>query len=251
MRNQTMKNNLTTMKMMREVNPLKRTRNLTVKPLVHNDNVTQPTLNLQEFRGLCYGICRKNWTGKSDRSITGVDDANIVPVTYLLNVRQEKVESLPDILKCFNNEALLVDEIDNKVALTAFIVTVVVGNYKNIRVFKDNGSSTDILFVAAFHQLGNPMAKLQPIQSPLVGFSDEKVQPLGAIDLPVTMGTSPQLVVKRGDQAVVGECNVATPNEKHPKEALVIDALEVSNEKGEKRAEPVEKLLAVDLAEVR
>lgn len=43
------------------------------------------------------------------------------PVTYLLNVRQEKVESLPDILKCFNNEALLVDEIDNKMALTAFI----------------------------------------------------------------------------------------------------------------------------------
>lgn len=73
---------------------------------------------------------------------------------------------------------------------------MVVGNYKTIRVFKDNGSSADILFVAAFHQLGNPMEKLQPIQSPLVGFSDEKVQPLGAIDLPVTMGTSPQQVVK-------------------------------------------------------
>ncbi|KAH7866767.1 hypothetical protein Vadar_024582 [Vaccinium darrowii] len=43
------------------------------------------------------------------------------PATYLLNVRQEKGESLPNFLKCFSNKALLVDEIDNKVTLTAFI----------------------------------------------------------------------------------------------------------------------------------
>lgn len=60
-----------------------------------------------------------------------------------------------------------------------------------------------------------------------------------------------EMAEQRGDQVVVGECNVATPNKKHPKEALVIDALEVRNEKEEKRAEPVEKLLAVDLEEVR
>ncbi|KAH7866849.1 hypothetical protein Vadar_025777 [Vaccinium darrowii] len=201
------------MKMMREVTPLKRTRKVTVKPLVRNDNVTQPTMNLEEFWGMCYA-------------------------TYFVECEAEG-ESLPDFLKCFNNEALLVDKIDNKVPLNGLIGkqakdkpqhpqdnheekkndeeeaprqpideirvisrryasggTVVVANYETIRVLIDNGSSADILFVVVFHPMGNPTKKLQFVQSPLVGFSGEKVQTLGAIDLPDTMGTSLQQVVK-------------------------------------------------------
>lgn len=43
------------------------------------------------------------------------------PVTYLLNVKQKEGETLRAYLKCFNNEALLVDKVDDKVVLTTFI----------------------------------------------------------------------------------------------------------------------------------
>lgn len=78
----------------------------------------------------------------------------------------------------------------------SLVNTMVVGNYKTTRVLIDIGSFTDILFTEAFRQMGIQKEKLQPIRSPLVGFSGEKVQQLRAVDLPVTLGSIPNQVIK-------------------------------------------------------
>lgn len=176
------------------------------------------------------------------------------------------------------------------------VVTLLIKNYKTSRVLIDNGSSADILFANAFSQMGILKDKLQLVRSPLVGLSGEKVQPLGAIDLPISMGVSPCQIVKliwflvvncpsaynailgrttlnsmravtstyhllvkfptrngigeqRRDQIAVRECYVATLKEKRPKEALVIEALDVRDEKEKQRAEPVEELVDVQIEE--
>ncbi|XP_059658664.1 uncharacterized protein LOC132304990 [Cornus florida] len=51
--------------------------------------------------------------------ITGMRHRN--PATYLLNVKQDKGESLHDYIGRFNTEMLQVDDVDDKVTLTAFM----------------------------------------------------------------------------------------------------------------------------------
>lgn len=53
---------------------------------------------------------------------------------------------------------------------------------------------------------------------------------------------------QKGDQATARDCYVATLKEKKPKEAFVIDALEMRDENEEQRAEPAEKLESVELS---
>ena len=56
----------------------------------------------------------------------------------------------------------------------------------------DSGSSADILFVEVYDKLNLGRERLQPIRSPLIRFSREKVYPLGSITLPVTTSAAPQ-----------------------------------------------------------
>ena len=56
----------------------------------------------------------------------------------------------------------------------------------------DNSSSGDILLAEVYDKLNLGRDRLQPIRSPLIGFSGEKVYPLGSITLPVTAGATPQ-----------------------------------------------------------
>ncbi|XP_075636782.1 uncharacterized protein LOC142609022 [Castanea sativa] len=64
------------------------------------------------------------------------------------------------------------------------------------KVLVDNGSSADILYYSAFQQMRIGKERLIPTDAPLVGFGGTRVNPLGAITLPVTVGNYPQQITK-------------------------------------------------------
>lgn len=66
------------------------------------------------------------------------------------------------------------------------VVTLVISNYKTRRVLIDNGSSVYILYLLAFDQMGIGRDKLKLVQLPLVGFTGNKLLPLGTIGLLVS-----------------------------------------------------------------
>ena len=68
------------------------------------------------------------------------------------------------------------------------VIRAVVANKMIHRVLVNNGSSADIIFVAAFDKMGIEREKLKPVSTHLRGFSGEKVLPLGSIQLVLTLG---------------------------------------------------------------
>ena len=71
------------------------------------------------------------------------------------------------------------------------VIRAVVANKTIHRVLIDNGSSTDIIFEAAFDKMGIGWEMIEPISTHLRGFSGEKVLPLGSIQLVLTLGDPP------------------------------------------------------------
>ena len=55
----------------------------------------------------------------------------------------------------------------------------------------DNGSSADILYYPVFQQMKLGRDQLRLVYSPLVGFGETKVQPVGTITLLVVVGAYP------------------------------------------------------------
>ncbi|GAV71192.1 hypothetical protein CFOL_v3_14686 [Cephalotus follicularis] len=74
----------------------------------------------------------------------------------------------------------------------AMVVTLTVANFEVNRVLIDNGSSTDIMFYDIFEKLKLGTNRLKPMDSPLCGFSGERVHEEGTIELLVTTGVAPQ-----------------------------------------------------------
>ena len=55
----------------------------------------------------------------------------------------------------------------------------------------NNGSSTDIILASAFDKMGIGKEKLEPVNTHLLGFSEEKGLTLGSVQLVLTMGDPP------------------------------------------------------------
>ena len=68
------------------------------------------------------------------------------------------------------------------------VVRAVVANRTIHRVLIDNGSSSDIIFASAFDKMDIGREKLEPVNTHLLGFSGERVMPLGSIQLVLTLG---------------------------------------------------------------
>ena len=71
------------------------------------------------------------------------------------------------------------------------VIRVVVANKTIHRVLIDNGSSANIIFASVFNKMGIEREKLEPVNAHLLGFSGEKVLPLGSIQLVLTLGDPP------------------------------------------------------------
>ena len=67
----------------------------------------------------------------------------------------------------------------------------------------NSGSSADILYLPAYQQMKLDKDKLRPMDAPLVGFTGDKVCPVGIVTLPITVRTYPKTVSKTVDFLVV------------------------------------------------
>ena len=74
----------------------------------------------------------------------------------------------------------------------ALFISIRVGNYNTHQILVDNGNSADILYYPAFQQIRIDRERLVSMNTPLIGFGGIKVNPLGAVTLPMTMGEYPQ-----------------------------------------------------------
>ena len=71
------------------------------------------------------------------------------------------------------------------------VIRAIVANKTLHMVLINNGSSTDIISTSAFDKIGIEMEKLEPITAHLLGFSRDKVLPLGSIQLVLTLRDPP------------------------------------------------------------
>ena len=61
----------------------------------------------------------------------------------------------------------------------ALVITINIAGFTTRRVMVDNGSSADILYLPAYQQMRLDKDKLRPMDVPLVGFTGDKVCPVG------------------------------------------------------------------------
>ncbi|XP_073046094.1 uncharacterized protein [Primulina eburnea] len=78
----------------------------------------------------------------------------------------------------------------------AFVVTTTIANYDVARIFIDNGSSVNILFKSTLDQMKMGGFEFEPISTPLYGFAEHVILPLGQIVLPLSLGTDSRRVTK-------------------------------------------------------
>ena len=85
----------------------------------------------------------------------------------------------------------------------ALVVTINIAGFTTRRVMIDNKSSADILYLLAYQQMKLNKDKLRPMDASLVGFTKDKVCPVGIITLPITIGHYLKTVSKTIDFLVV------------------------------------------------
>ena len=68
---------------------------------------------------------------------------------------------------------------------------LMIEGFNTRKILVDNGSSTDIIYLATFQQLKVDPKRLHPFESPFISFSGDKVYPRGIVMLTVTVGSYP------------------------------------------------------------
>ena len=73
----------------------------------------------------------------------------------------------------------------------SLVIMLMIEWFNTRRIFVDNGSFTDIIYLFAFQQLKVDPKRLHPFESPLISFSGDRVYPKGIMTLMVTVGSYP------------------------------------------------------------
>lgn len=71
------------------------------------------------------------------------------------------------------------------------VITIDVANFMVPKVFVDNESFLDIIFLHVLHHMKLDLTILQHVRTPLLGFRGSEIIPLGTIDLPTLIGNDP------------------------------------------------------------
>ncbi|XP_064944526.1 uncharacterized protein LOC135596397 [Musa acuminata AAA Group] len=74
----------------------------------------------------------------------------------------------------------------------ALVISARVANAQMRRIMVDMGSLADILYFDALQKLGLARENLSPMCSTLTGFTGDSISSLGAVTLPLTLGTPPK-----------------------------------------------------------
>ncbi|GFS39342.1 hypothetical protein Acr_00g0062390 [Actinidia rufa] len=85
----------------------------------------------------------------------------------------------------------------------ALVISTMIANFNIQRILIDNGSSADILFIAAFDKMKIGRDRLHPFHTPLIEFGRNSTDPLGWIKLPLTLETEPHQTIVWQDFIIV------------------------------------------------
>ncbi|KAJ4769499.1 Pol-polyprotein [Rhynchospora pubera] len=77
----------------------------------------------------------------------------------------------------------------------AIVLMLRINGIRVKRILVDTGSSADVMYFDALKRMGLGKYPLQPMTTSLVGFTGDKLKPLGTIDLDVLFGDAPQTVI--------------------------------------------------------
>jgi hypothetical protein len=69
------------------------------------------------------------------------------------------------------------------------VIIVHIDRWDITKILIDSGSQTKILFLATFDKMGFDRKQLKESSKPLYGFGGKRIEPVGAITLPVSFGT--------------------------------------------------------------
>ena len=72
------------------------------------------------------------------------------------------------------------------------VITLMIEGFNTKRIFVDNGSSANIIYLPTFQQPKLNPRRLRPFDSPFVSFSGDSVYPKGIVTLTVIVGTYPK-----------------------------------------------------------
>jgi hypothetical protein len=69
------------------------------------------------------------------------------------------------------------------------VVTVHIDRWNITKILIDNDSKVEILFLATFDKIGFDRKQLKESSKPLYDFGGKRIEPVGAITLPISFGT--------------------------------------------------------------